>query len=194
MSRTKTELHPRVGELLRNNLPYNFYRCPKVVRDVNAARRGTNCAGLLHLALGSEKLSPDLHCHELFWDETNFATLARQEETPSVLDQLEPLDVLHFGWRDLNHPRLSQPLDPIELFVPKYDNEGFITNYPRSPLTHVGMYSGARTENGDPLIFHASQEAGCAVLEPLSNILANPRYQQIYRVSRFMGASATSGV
>lgn len=193
MSRTKTGLHPRVGELLQNRLPYDFYRCPKVVRNVEAARLGTNCVGLLHLMLGPERLSPNLHCHELFWDETNFKTLASQKDAHLALSQLEPLDVLHFGWRDLSHPRLSQPLEPIEVFVPEYD-DGFITNYPRSPLTHVGMYSGARTESGDPLIFHASQEAGCAVLEPLSNILENPRYQQIYRVSRFMGASAVPGV
>lgn len=194
MSRTKTGLHPRVGELLRDRFPYDFFRCPKVVRDVESARLGTNCVGLLHLMLGPEKLSPSLHCHELFWDETNFRTIARQGDAPPALEQLEPLDVFHFGWRDLNHPRLSKPLDPIELFVPEYDDKGYLTNYPKSPLTHVGMYSGASTYAGDPLIVHASQEAGYAVIEPLSNILENPRYQQVYRISRFVGSSATAGV
>lgn len=190
MIKTELGIHPRVGGLLQGVIPYVRSRCPKIVRNPIDARAGSNCVGVLHLAIGTENLPPHLHCDELYRDTTFLETIGGFAGSPVGELALEALDIFHFGWADLKHPLICRPKVSIADFKPRHNASGFLVNADESPLTHVAVFSGARTAQGDPLMYHGSQEAGQALLEPLSVITQNARYAQIYRISRFVGTPA----
>ncbi len=186
MIKTEIGLHPAIDGLLQEVIPYDRNRCPRTVRSLQDARQGANCVAVLHLALGTENLPSYLHCDELYRDTAFFETVGGFGQQPVGELALKALDVFHFGWADLCHPRVCRPKIPITDFKPQHNRSGFLVNADESPLTHVAVFAGARTEEGDPLVYHGSQEAGEALLEPLSVIMENPRYAQIYRISRFV--------
>ncbi|HEV2403744.1 MAG TPA: hypothetical protein VGS08_06115 [Candidatus Saccharimonadales bacterium] len=75
----------------------------------------------------------------------------------------------------------------VDSFVPQYDADGFLLNWPYSPVSHVAIYTGEKSkEYNDYLLLHATDITGGVDVWPLWRFALNPRYGygKIRRISR----------
>ena len=125
------------------------------------------------MALGKlfgQQPGPDKHCYEMVTDERQFATVGSLREMQSG-------DLVWFG--------RGRPPVPIRQFVPEYDSTGYLLNWRDFAVNHVAIYTGMQ-QDGEPLLLHASPTDGTNVIWPLSKFAEHERYEQIYRISRFL--------
>lgn len=153
---------------------YDFDQGPKQVRSrEDAIRYGINCVGLAHLALldiFGRELDPSRHCYEMFTDNEQFATVESAAE-------------MRIG--DLAWVGVSRPPVPLDKFVPEYDDTGYLLNWRDFAVNHVAIYTG-QTQDGEPLMLHASPMDGTNAIWPLSRFAEYQRYEKIYRISRLI--------
>ncbi|HLZ15047.1 MAG TPA: hypothetical protein VKQ34_03570 [Candidatus Saccharimonadales bacterium] len=128
-----------------------------------------NCEALAHLATAQVLgivLPPDLRCYESWKDTDYFETVPRP-------DDMSPGDWLWFGPQDEN----------TRAFVPIYDDEGSIVNWKACPVQHVGVHTGERATDGDPLILHATPGEGSTIW-PLRQFATQAAYAALHRIGR----------
>lgn len=156
-----------LDNLIKADLPYDWYRGPDQVHNMEDARMGANCIALAHLALRARglELSPSMHCYEMVTDTVRLATVPP--------DQIEAGDIFWFG----------RPTGSLEAFVPKYDARGWLENWRDNPVTHAAVFVGYAATH-EPLLLHASREEGRNAVWPLSRFKEYPRYAKLYRITR----------
>lgn len=158
---------------VRAGYTYSFEQGPNKIRSHEDARvNGLNCVALAHLAmkdLFDYTLPQDFQCLELFLDREHF-------EPIDGLDSMQQGDLVWFGF--------AEPEVTLEAFVPVYDEQGELTNWKDVALRHVGVFTGERDEDNEPLILHATRSAGTTAVWPLQKFQKYRRYRKIYGISR----------
>lgn len=150
---------------------YRFEMGPGQVPDKDTAfRSGVNCVSLAHLVLKElfgQKLPGGLDCFEMFTDRERFA--------PVSLGQAQMGDLVWFG---------RSCAEPIDGFVPKYDQDGSLVNWQQYPLEHVAIATGSRDDAGDLQLLHATHFEGTTAVWPLTKFSEYARYAEVLGISR----------
>jgi hypothetical protein len=157
------------AELPIGEFPYSLLRGVEAVKTAEDAKRGVNCGGLASLAI-KETYGFDIPEHlrftELYLDQDYFE--------PVEFDESQSGDLVWFGRNNSN-------ITPEE-FQPVYDDQGFLVNWPKFPVTHVGVNAG-QTE-GEMQVYHSTPVEKGNVIWPLSRFSEYSRYKKLYKISR----------
>lgn len=149
---------------------YSFWQGPQEVRSEEDARlRGLNCVALAHLCLESlfgYQLPPEQHCYEMFVNTSHFATL-------SQASAVRRGDVFWFG------PSSTD----VAGFTPQYNGYGLLLNWRASPVRHMAIATGD-TQDGQPLLLHATHIEGTNVVWPVAKFADYVRYERVHRRAR----------
>lgn len=157
---------------LNNGWVYDFNLTPADVPNFEAAgAQGINCYLLARIAIQDfygVSLPDQLRCTEMFYD-TSYL-----ERTPYDASRLRSFDLVWFGRAGAEQR--------VDSFVPDYDSEGNLRNWPESPTSHVALATGEWHE-GEPLLLHAVQRENVTVW-PLSRFKRFARYATLQGMSR----------
>jgi hypothetical protein len=159
--------------LLAAGRAYDYDQTPAHYFSVaEQERTGTNCKVLGHeftrTVLGIE-LSTDLQIAEAYFGADD-ATSPLRRVRPN--ESLRLGDWILYGRPDAVHPRLV---------LPRFDNDGNMTNWREFAVNHQGVYLGEH--HGQQMILHATPE-DAVTISPQREIQRSRRTSVIYDVLR----------
>jgi len=166
-------MNQAITSYLNDTYLYEFKHWPDTIHtQQEALARGLNCVSLAHLidkSLFGIDLPESLRCIELFYENPYYTTVN------SVQD-------LQIG--DLMFVAAKGEQEKIDIFIPRYDEQGNLLNGSEFPHMHIAIYAGEKDEQVDPLFIHANWIDKKVSLWPLRKFREYPRYEEIYAIKR----------
>lgn len=173
-----------LGQYLDPAFTYRFTGGPEVVRSKRDAwEDGLNCIALSHLVLSDlfdYALPPELHCAEMYTDNSHFTHLPNLAPGVPDLTAMRRGDLVWFG-------RDDAPIAPEE-FEPAY-REGKLVNWADFPVKHTAIFTGLHdSRSHSPLLMHATHHEGGVAVWPLSAFGTGEfkRYERLFDVTRLV--------
>lgn len=166
-------LHPAFQHFAEGVFRYRFTSGPDVVQTPEQAlEHGLNCVALAHLLLKALRgchLPPQCQAIEMYSPNPHLQVVAS-------LQEVQMGDVIFVGRAGMQAA--------LDVFVPRYDAAGGLTNWREFPGLHLCVYTGERDADDSPLFIHVNgQDDGVAVWS-LARIQQHPRYAALYAIKR----------